>query len=148
MSSLLQHIKAQLINFYPPFIGSGIRAHNLDQYTIRVEMKLTVFNRNIFGTHFGGSLYSMCDPWFVLILMRNLGKDYIVWDKAANIKFVQPGRGTVTATFHIPRDRIDEICLSADGGQKIEPQFLVNVLNKQGQVVAVVEKFLYVRKSC
>ena len=110
-------------------------------------MKLTAFNRNIVGVHFGGSLYAMCDPWFMLIMMRALGPDYIVWDKAASIKFVSPGRGTVNAVFQIPQERVNEIRAAADRGEKIEPTFLVDVLGEQGQVIAHVEKLLYVRKK-
>jgi hypothetical protein len=73
--------------------------------------------------------------------------NYIVWDKAASIQFLKPGRGTVTATFHIPRERVDEIRAAVDGGQKLEPTFSVDVLNDQGEVVARVEKLLYVRKK-
>lgn len=67
-------------SFYnrPPFLGAGIRAHKIDERTVHVEMKRTLFNRNIVGTHFGGSLYAMCDPWCMLVLMRLLGQDYIV----------------------------------------------------------------------
>ncbi len=108
---------------------------------------MTALNRNIVGSHFGGSLYAMCDPWFMLILMRTLGPDYIVWDKAASIQFLQPGRGTVTATFHISPERVAEIRQQADDGQKIEPTFAVDVLDAQGQAVAHVEKLLYVRKK-
>ncbi len=136
-----------MVNFYPPFLGAGIRSRPIDEYTVRVEMKMTALNRNIVGSHFGGSLYAMCDPWFMLILMRTLGEDYIVWDKAAGIQFLLPGRGTVTATFHIPPERIAEIRLAADNGQKIEPTFAVDVLDAQGQAVAHVEKLLYVRKK-
>jgi hypothetical protein len=91
--------RERLINFYAPLLGAGIRSKKIDKNTIRVEMKLTALNRNIVGTHFGGSLYAMCDPWFMLILMRNLGPDYVVWDKAASIQFLMPGRGKVSATF-------------------------------------------------
>ena len=108
---------------------------------------MSALNRNIVGTHFGGSLYAMCDPWFMLILMRLLGRDYIVWDKAASIRFLRPGRGTVTATFHIPQERVEEIRLAADNGEKIEPIFSVDVLDEQGETVAHVEKLLYVRKK-
>jgi len=89
----------------------------------------------------------MCDPWFMLILMRALGTDYIVWDKAASIQFLKPGRSTVTATFHIPQKRIDEIRRGADDGQKLEPMFTVDVLDAQGEAIARVEKLLYVRKK-
>ena len=145
MSTGWQRFRERLINLYPPFLGAGIRSRRIDEYTTQVEMKLTALNRNILGTHFGGSLYAMCDPWFVLILMRALGPDYIVWDKAASIQFLQPGRGKVTATFHIPLERVNEIRLAADSGKKIEPTFTVDVLDAQGKAIAHVEKLLYVR---
>src|SRR3546814_16237242 len=72
-------------------------------------MVLRWYNRNYVGTQFGGSLYSMVDPFFVLMLMENLGRDYIVWDKAANIEFVSPGRGAVYADFAISARLLDEI---------------------------------------
>ena len=146
MNSFWLRLRERLINFYPPLLGAGIRSRTIDDLTIHVEMKLTALNRNIVGVHFGGSLYAMCDPWFMLIMMRALGPDYIVWDKAASIKFVSPGRGTVNAIFQIPQERVNEIRAAADRGEKIEPTFLVDVLGEQGQVVAHVEKLLYVRK--
>jgi acyl-coenzyme A thioesterase PaaI-like protein len=139
--------RERFINLYPPLFGAGIYYHNIDENTIVVEMKLTLFNRNIVGTHFGGSLYAMCDPWFVLIMMHSLGPDYIVWDKAASIQFLLPGRGKLSATFHIPQERIDEIRGEADRGQKIEPTFEVDVLDSHNQAVAHIEKLLYVRKN-
>jgi len=89
----------------------------------------------------------MCDPFFMLIMMQNLGGDYIVWDKTASIQFVKPGRGTVTAMFHIPPETIEEIRAQADQGEKLEPVFSVDVVDEQGEVVAKVEKRLYVRKK-
>lgn len=147
MNSFWLQLRERLINFYPPLLGAGIRSRTIDDLTIHVEMKLTAFNRNIVGVHFGGSLYAMCDPWFMLIMMRALGPDYIVWDKAASIKFVSPGRGTVNAVFQIPQERVNEIRAAADRGEKIEPTFSVDVLGEQGQVIAHVEKLLYVRKK-
>jgi acyl-coenzyme A thioesterase PaaI-like protein len=147
MSTRWQRFRERFVNLYPPFLGAGIRAHHIDEGTIRVELKMSALNRNLVGTHFGGSLYAMCDPWFMLILMRLLGRDYIVWDKAASIQFLRPGRGTVTATFYIPQERVEEIRLAADMGEKIEPTFTVDVLDAQGKTVAHVEKLLYVRKK-
>jgi acyl-coenzyme A thioesterase PaaI-like protein len=146
MSTAWQRFRERLINFYPPYLGAGIRSRRIDEYTTQVEMKLTALNRNILGTHFGGSLYAMCDPWFVLILMRALGPDYIVWDKAASIQFLRPGLGKVTATFHIPLERVNEIRQEVDGGRKTEPTFTVDVLDAEGNAVARVEKLLYVRR--
>jgi len=136
----------KLINLYPPMIGAGIRSKMMDERTVNVEMKLTRFNQNLVGVHFGGSLYAMYDPWFMLILMRLLGRDYIVWDKAASIQFKKPGRGRVKAHFHIPPERVDEIRRDADAKGKIEPVFTVDVVDDDGRVIAQVEKLLYVRK--
>jgi acyl-coenzyme A thioesterase PaaI-like protein len=147
VSTLRQRLLERFVNFYPPFLGAGIRSHNVDATTIQVTMKLTAFNRNLVGVHFGGSLYAMCDPWFMLILMRALGPDYIVWDKAANIQFLRPARGKVAAVFHIAQGRIAEIRAEADRGSKIEPTFLAEVLDDEQQIVARVEKLLYVRRK-
>lgn len=138
----------RLLSFYPPFIGAGIRVRTTeaDPYTIRVCMPLRWFNRNVFGTHFGGSLYAMADPFFALILLKTLGKGYIVWDKSACVTFVRPGRGTVRATFHIPPEEVEAIRARADAGEVVEPAYEVDVRDEAGEVVAHVQKVLYVRR--
>jgi acyl-coenzyme A thioesterase PaaI-like protein len=145
--NLRQRFLERFINLYPPLIGAGIRSRSIDERTIEVEMKMTAFNRNIVNVHFGGSLYAMCDPWFMLILMRLLGPDYIVWDKAATIQFKKPGRGKVKARFHIPHEQVEQIRSDVERSGKIEPTFSVDVLDEQEQVIAHVEKLLYVRKK-
>ncbi len=136
-----------MINLYPPFLGAGIRVRRAsDGRTFDVRMRLAFFNRNYVGTHFGGSLYSMCDPFFMLILMHALGPDYLVWDKAASIRFLRPGRGTVRATFQIPEERIEEIRRAADASGRVEPAFTARVVGEDGEVVAEVDKTLYVRR--
>jgi len=145
--NLRQRLLERFINIYPPFIGAGIHSRIVDERSVDVEMKLTSFNRNLVGVHFGGSLYAMCDPWFMLILMRLLGPDYIVWDKAASIQFKRPGRGKVKARFHIPAEQVEQIRLDADREGKITPTFSVDVLDEDGQVVAHVEKLLYIRRK-
>src|SRR5262245_164335 len=104
------------LKWYLPFLGAGIRVHHIsdDLRTIEVHMPLRFWNRNYVGTHFGGSLYAMCDPFFMLILANHLGPDYIVWDKAAAIRFKKPGKGTVKAIFSITSERIAEIRAQAD----------------------------------
>jgi acyl-coenzyme A thioesterase PaaI-like protein len=138
----------KVMSFYPPFLGAGIRVVRIspDRRTFEVRMKLTFFNRNYVGTHFGGSLYAMCDPFFMLILIPALGPEYVVWDKGATIRFLRPGRGTVRATFDIPQERIEEIRRAADAGEKVEPVFKAEVVGEDGQVVVEVEKTLYVRR--
>jgi acyl-coenzyme A thioesterase PaaI-like protein len=140
--------KLRLLSLYPPYLGAGIQVRpSADLSSFEVRMKIRFWNRNYVGTAFGGSLYAMCDPFFMLILIEALGRDYVVWDKAATIRFRRPGRGTVKATFHIPQERIDEIRAEADAGGKVEPVFTVEVLDEQGEIVADVEKLLYVRRK-
>jgi hypothetical protein len=137
------------LNLYPPFLGAGIRIPHVaeDMRTIEVRMPMHFWNRNYVGTHFGGSLYTMCDPFFMLILIHNLGKDYVVWDKSATIRFKKPGAGTMKAVFHIPEERIAEIRAQADAQGKVEPEFQVQVTDQDGNVIAEIDKLLYVRKN-
>src|SRR6266508_3226810 len=103
MSGMKKPLLLQFINLWPPILGAGIRVHWLDPElrTVDVTMKLRCWNRNFVGTHYGGSLYSMVDPFYMLMLIQNLGSEYIVWDKAATIRFRKPGRGTVRAKFRL-----------------------------------------------
>ena len=148
-SQRVQHFLARIINVYPPFLGAGVRVRQskADPYTVVSSMKLRPWNRNLFGTHFGGSLYAMCDPFFAIILVRQLGDGYVVWDRSASIEFLRPGRGTVRATFHIPPDEVERIRKRADEGEKVEPRMVAEVVGEDGKVVARVEKKLYVRRA-
>jgi acyl-coenzyme A thioesterase PaaI-like protein len=138
----------RLLRFYPPFVGAGVRVTDgSDASRVTVEMPLTVYNRNFLGTHFGGSLYAMCDPFFMLMLIDRLGPEYVVWDKAASIEFLRPGRGTVRATFHVPEERVDEIRREANGNGKVLPEFEVTVVGEDGEPVARVRKTLHVRRK-
>jgi hypothetical protein len=136
------------LNFWPPFLGAGIRIRRFaaDWKEIDVEMKLRWWNRNYVGTHYGGSIYSMADPFFMLMLIENLGKDYIVWDKSASIRFKKPGRGMVFAKFRVSDEQISEIKQALDSQEKIDRLFRVEVKDETGTVIAEVEKLLHVRK--
>lgn len=135
------------MRWWPPFLGAGIRVKSLseDFRDALVELKLGRLNRNYVGTHFGGSLYAMTDPFFMIMLLHNLGADYLVWDKSGSIEYVAPGRGTVSAHFHLSQKRIAEIRAAAAGGEKIFPEFEVHVKDAAGHIVARVRKTLYVR---
>ena len=136
----------RLLNLYPPYLGAGVRVRVTPDFrTFDVRMRLRWWNRNYVGTQFGGSLYTMCDPFYMLILLDALGRGYVVWDKAATIRFRRPGTGTVRATFHIPEERIREIRAAADRGEKVEPVFTVEIRDGQGEVIDEVEKLLYIR---
>ncbi|MFO1392057.1 MAG: DUF4442 domain-containing protein [Agitococcus sp.] len=138
-----------LLNTYLPFLGAGIQiVHVSDDFLeIDVKMPLNKRNKNYVGTHFGGSLYAMTDPFLMLMLMENLGKDYIIWDKAAHIDFISPGRGTVYAQFRLSPKEIGQVKLAAESGKAICPEYTVEVLGEDGKVVAKVIKTLYVKKK-
>jgi acyl-coenzyme A thioesterase PaaI-like protein len=110
-------------------------------------MKLRKWNRNYVGTHYGGSIFSMTDPFFALIVIKNLGPDYIVWDKASDIKFKKPGKGKISAHFNIAKERLQQIRDEADRNPKAEPVFVIEVKDEAGDVVAEVTKTLYVRRK-
>lgn len=137
------------INFWPPFLGAGIRITRIspDVKSIDVEMKLRWWNANYVGTHFGGSLFAMTDAFYMLMLMANLGSDYIVWDKAASIRYRKPGQGTVRAEFRLADAQLDEIREKLKTLAKYEPVFTIEAKDKQGTVIAEVEKLIYVRKK-
>lgn len=112
-----------------------------------VEMKLRWYNRNVYGTHFGGSLYAMCDPFFVFAAYAYFGDGYILWDKSASIEFKRPGKGTVRALFEISDDRLAEMKAEVDEKGKSVFHFKAEVLDEKKQVVAVVNKEIYIRKK-
>jgi len=136
------------INFWPPFLGAGIRVKHIaaDMMSIDVEMKLRWWNANYVGTHFGGSLFAMTDAFYMLMVMAKLGGGYIVWDKAASIRYRKPGKGTVRAEFRLTDAQLDEIRQKLQTLPKYEPTFKVDVKDQQGNVVAEVEKLLWIRK--
>lgn len=140
---------ARLMNLWPPFLGAGVKVKEISENfdDVKIEMKLRRWNSNYVGTHFGGSIFSMTDPFYSLILMKNLGKDYIVWDKAAAIRFKKPGKGKLSAHFNISKERLREIRADADKNDKAEPTFTVYVKDEAGDVVAEVDKVLYVRRK-
>lgn len=137
----------KLVNWYPPYLGMGVRvrSHREDFTRFEVELRARWYNRNLFGTHFGGALYSMSDPFFVFIVAANLGDDYIVWDKAACIEFLKPAKGTITGIFEISIERLEEIRDEVkELGRNTYP-FENELLNEDGVAVARVKKEVYVR---
>ena len=138
-----------LFRLYPPLLGAGIRVRRIspDLREIDVELRQHWWNVNYVGTHYGGSLYSMTDPFYMVMLIENLGRDYIVWDKAATIRFRKPGKGTMRAQFRLTQAQLDELRARLESEEKIEPTFSVQVLDEEGEVVAEVEKLLYIRRK-
>jgi len=137
------------VSLYPPYLGAGIKLKEFnDDFTkFVVQLKMYWFNRNIFGTHFGGSLYAMCDPFFVFIVLNFLGKEYVVWDKSAKIDFKKAENKTVTATFEISKTILQQIKTEVDKVGKKTFFFTTTITNIKNETIATVEKEIYVRKK-
>ena len=139
----------KLIRFYGPYLGAAVRPTHIssDYRQVKVEMPLTFYNKNYMGTQFGGSLYAMVDPWYMLMLIKCLGPGYIVWDKSAAIRFKKPGRDKVFAEFNLTQEKIDEVKALVEANGKTDVNFFVEIKDTSGTLIAEVDKVVYVRKK-
>jgi acyl-coenzyme A thioesterase PaaI-like protein len=139
----------RLLNLWPPFLFAGIRvtAFADDFRHARVELRMRPWNRNYVGTHFGGSLFAMTDPFWMIMVKESLGRDYFVWDRAGEIAFLKPGRGTVAASFELEPQVVQELRDAAANGDKVLRWFDTEVLDAAGDAVARVRKQVYVRRK-
>jgi acyl-coenzyme A thioesterase PaaI-like protein len=137
-----------LLNIWPPFRGAGIKVTHIAQdfSRARVELRMKLLNRNYVGSHFGGSLFSMTDPFCMILMMMRLGPGYVVWDKAGAIRFRKPGKGTVACDIHMTDEEVARVRGIVDAEGKMEPVYTIEVKNDKGEVVAEVEKILSVKR--
>lgn len=136
-----------MANAYVPYIGAGVRIKqvSIEEGVVEVHMPLTKLNKNFVGTQFGGSLYSMVDPFYMLLLIYKLGPSYVVWDKAASINFISPGQGRVKAVMRISNEEVETIRTLASDNKPVLRTYQVDIVADDGSVVAKVEKILYIR---
>ncbi len=139
----------RVINLWPPFLFSGIRVLAIgdDWRSARVVLRRRWYNRNYVGVHFGGSLFAMADPFWMILVKECLGRDYLVWDKSAEIEFVAPGRTDVFAEFNVEDSVLDALRAATADGAKILHWFELEIRSAAGDVVARVRKQLYVRRK-
>ena len=128
-------------------MGVKVRRISDNFREVDVEMVQRFWNTNYVGVHFGGSLFAMTDPFYMLMLIEILGPGYIVWDKAASIRFRRPAKGTVRAEFRLTEEQIDELRQAAETQAKVERLFMVQIKDRSGEVVAESERLLHVRKK-
>ncbi len=135
------------MNVWPPFAGAGIVVEELaaDYTYVRVALKPTIFNRNYVGTHFGGSLFAMTDPFFMLMLIRNMGSRYYVWDRSAHIDFIAPGKGRVIAEMRVTAEELQDMHERTASGEKFERDFHTQIIDEDGTLVAKISKRIYAR---
>jgi acyl-coenzyme A thioesterase PaaI-like protein len=138
-----------LFNIWSPFRGAGIKVVHIapDFSRLRVELRMKLLNRNYVGTHYGGSLFSMTDPFYMIMMIQRLGKGYVVWDKSASIRFRRPGKGTVHADFHLPDEEVERVRRIVEAEGRLEPTYTIEVKNAAGEVVAEVEKTLSIKRA-
>ncbi|MGF1843094.1 DUF4442 domain-containing protein [Vibrio clamense] len=137
------------LNIWPPFWGAGIHIERIsgDFRTVNMKLKLRWWNKNANRTQYGGSIFSLTDPVYSLMLMGILGERYYVWDKEASINFMKPGQSDLYADFEISQNQLDDIYHSTVDGDKCFPEFIIHIKDKKGNVVAEVQRKLYVRKK-
>ncbi|WP_266169549.1 DUF4442 domain-containing protein [Dyella subtropica] len=137
----------RLMNLWPPFLCNSIRVQQLsdDWSEATVVLRLRPWNRNYVKSQFGGNLFSMTDPLWMLLVMHQLGSEYFVWDKAGAIEFVAPGREDVYAHFKLKPSVVDELRTAAANGEKVLRWFETEIKTASGEVVAKVRKQIYVR---
>lgn len=137
-----------ILNYWPPFWGAGIRVETItaDFSFARVSLAFRWYNKNYMRTQFGGSLYSMTDPFFSLMVMQRLGSGYVVWDKHAEINYLKPGKGRVYADFILTPEEIDQIKKATANNEKTLPVFHTKIYDAEQQIIATVKKTLYVRQ--
>ena len=135
--------------FFPAWWCTGAKLTYIsgDFKEVRVELPLSLRTRNYVGTIFGGSIYGSVDPMYMIMLIKLLGRDYVVWDKAASIRFRKPGRSTLYATFKIDDAELDAIRDATKGGEPVNRVYTVDLTDGDGIVHATIEKTIYVRRK-
>lgn len=136
-----------LVNLWPPLFFSGIKVIRIsaDYREIDVVLKLRWYSKNYVGVHYGGSLFSMTDPWYMVMLMTALGRNYYVWDKTVEIDYIKPGKTHVFAKFLLTQEKIDEIKSKTAGGEKYLPEFLIEIRDENNELIAKLKRILYVK---
>jgi hypothetical protein len=135
-------------NLFPAYRGTGARVTYIasDFREVRVRLPLSWRTRNYVGTIFGGSLYGAVDPIFMIMLIQLLGPEFIVWDKAAEIRFLKPGRTTLHATFKIEEEELEAIRKATEAGP-VDRTYSVELVDAESVSHAAVTKTIYIRRK-
>jgi acyl-coenzyme A thioesterase PaaI-like protein len=134
-------------NLFPAYCATGARITFIshDFREVRVRLPLTWQTRNYVGTIFGGSMYAAVDPVYMLMLIKNLGPDYVVWDKSACITFKKPGRTPLFAHFVLYDGELDAIRNELTRNRSVDRTYHVDLTDKEGVLHASIEKVVYIR---
>jgi len=83
----------------------------------------------------------------MVMLIQLLGPGYVVWDKAASIRFKKPGKTTLTARFVIDEAETDTIKEALVKQEAIDRVYQIDLADRDGVVHASVEKTIYIRRK-
>lgn len=144
------HLRKLLLhvwNLWPPFFFSGIKItkRSKDFRHFTVKLKLRFWNANYVGTQYGGSIFSMTDPFYMIMLMHNLGKDFVVWDKSATIRYKKPGKSDLWAEFNLSEQDLDEIRHTIENQGYMHWIRLIEIKDNNQEIVAEVEKVISIK---
>ena len=147
--SFRSRLRRYAFNFFPAYRGSGGRVTYIadDMKTIRIKVPLNWRTRNYVGTIYGGSMYGAIDPIYMLMFIKLLGPKYIVWDKAATIRFKRPGRTTLTAEFTVTDEELSSIRSELEQKEKIDRVYTVDLLDMDKVICASFEKTIHFSKK-
>jgi acyl-coenzyme A thioesterase PaaI-like protein len=126
--------------------GARLRYIAADWSEVRLDLPLSWRTRNYVGTIFGGSMYAAIDPIYMIMLIRRLGPDFVVWDKAATIFFKKPGRETLHARFAVTDEELAAIRAELESQRSVDRTYRVELVDRSGTICATVEKIIYIRK--
>lgn len=138
-----------MYNLFPAIRGTGVRVTYIanDYREVRVKLPLNWRTRNKVGTIFGGSMYASVDPFYMVMLMKILGDEYVVWDRAASIRFKKPGRETLYGEFHVSKEETDEIIEVLETRKSTNRDYVIELKSASGEVHAIIDKEIYVARK-
>ena len=135
-----------LMNWYPMYFGTGgkILFWSGDSREVQLRLRRNIWTYNYVGTIFGGSLFAASDPFYMLMLLQILGKQFVVWDKAASIRFRKPGRSTLYARYVLTDELIGEIRADVAQNGQTERILPLEWVDAAGVVHAQIERTIYI----
>jgi len=146
--SIKTRIKRWIYNFYPVYRRTGAQIVYMDDYwrEVRVSIPLRIWTRNYYGTISGISMFGAVDPMYMMMLIKLLGSDYVVWDKQATIYFKKPGKTQLTACFQIDDNELNLIRKTLESEPSITRTYPVDLKDKTGGVCSTIDKVIHIKK--
>ena len=135
-----------LMNLYPMYFGTGgkILFWSGDSTEVQVRIKRSIWTYNYVGTIFGGSMFSATDPFYMLMLHRIFSKNFVVWDRSAQIKFIKPSKVTLFARYSLSQDLLEAIKEEVSVKGESNYLFKIELLDRDSVLHALIERTVYI----